>query len=54
MAETQGPTVIGIAIAFAVITFFVIILRLFARIYVLKKMGADDCKWLSCCKPRSN
>ncbi|OJJ02103.1 hypothetical protein ASPVEDRAFT_132551 [Aspergillus versicolor CBS 583.65] len=42
MAETQGPTVIGIAIAFAVITFFVIILRLFARIYVLKKMGADD------------
>lgn len=44
MAETQGPTVVGIAIAFAAITFLVIILRLFARIYVLKKMGVDDCK----------
>lgn len=43
MAETQGPTVVGISIAFAVITIFVIILRLFARIYVLKKMGVDDC-----------
>ncbi|KAL2812643.1 hypothetical protein BJX63DRAFT_421689 [Aspergillus granulosus] len=42
MAETQGPTVIGIAIAFAVITFVVLLLRLFARIYVLKKMGFDD------------
>ncbi|KAL4913886.1 hypothetical protein BDW62DRAFT_220465 [Aspergillus aurantiobrunneus] len=42
MAETQGPKVTGIAIAFAVITLVVIILRLFARIYVLKKMGVDD------------
>ncbi|KIA75485.1 hypothetical protein HK57_00034 [Aspergillus ustus] len=42
MAETQGPKVAGIAIAFAAISFVVLILRLFARIYVLKKMGVDD------------
>ncbi|KAL4876445.1 hypothetical protein BJY04DRAFT_231626 [Aspergillus karnatakaensis] len=42
MAETQGPTVVGIAIAFAAITVVVLLLRLFARIYVLKKMGVDD------------
>ncbi|KAL4789236.1 hypothetical protein BDV19DRAFT_383279 [Aspergillus venezuelensis] len=42
MAESQGPTVTGVALAFAVITFFVLVLRLFARIYVLKKMDLDD------------
>jgi hypothetical protein len=44
MAETQGPKVVGIAIAFAAVTFVVLLLRLFARVYVLKKMGVDDCK----------
>ncbi|KAL4924262.1 putative integral membrane protein Pth11-like [Aspergillus undulatus] len=42
MAESQGPVVTGVAVVFAVITFFVLILRVFARIYVLKKMGVDD------------
>ncbi|KAL3480530.1 hypothetical protein BJX99DRAFT_266449 [Aspergillus californicus] len=42
MAATQGPKVEGIAVSFAVITFLVLVLRLFARIYVLKKMGVDD------------
>ncbi|OOQ81518.1 integral membrane protein PTH11-like protein [Penicillium brasilianum] len=39
---SQGPTVAGISLAFAVLTFFVLVLRLFARIYVLGKMGLDD------------
>ncbi|KAL2826423.1 hypothetical protein BDW59DRAFT_171819 [Aspergillus cavernicola] len=42
MAATQGPTVNGIVISFAAITLVVIVLRLFARMYVLKKMGVDD------------
>ncbi|KAL4781109.1 hypothetical protein BJX76DRAFT_24540 [Aspergillus varians] len=42
MVETQGPRVAGVAIAFGAITFVVIILRLFARIFVLERMGADD------------
>lgn len=41
---SQGPVVIGICIAFAILTFIVLSLRLFARIYVLGKMGLDDCK----------
>ncbi|KAF7717488.1 Uncharacterized protein PECH_007958 [Penicillium ucsense] len=39
---SQGPTVVGISLAFAVLTFIVLSLRLFARIYVLGKMGLDD------------
>ncbi|RAH43499.1 putative integral membrane protein Pth11-like [Aspergillus brunneoviolaceus CBS 621.78] len=42
MAKTQGPVVAGVAIAFAVLTFIVLSLRLFARLYVLKSMGLDD------------
>ena len=42
---SQGPTVVGISLAFAVLTFLVLSLRLFARIYVLGKMGLDDCEW---------
>lgn len=41
---SQGPTVVGISLAFAVLTFVVLSLRLFARIYVLGKMGVDDCE----------
>jgi hypothetical protein len=41
---SQGPTVVGICLAFAVLTFVVLSLRLFARIYVLGKMGLDDCE----------
>ncbi|KAJ5314469.1 uncharacterized protein N7443_001353 [Penicillium atrosanguineum] len=39
---SQGPVVVGLCIAFAILTFIVLSLRLFARIYVLGKMGLDD------------
>ncbi|KAJ5500764.1 hypothetical protein N7453_009815 [Penicillium expansum] len=39
---SQGPMVMGICVAFAVLTFIVLTLRLFARIYVLGQMGIDD------------
>lgn len=42
--DSKGPTVTGVAIAFAVLTFIVLSLRLFSRIYVMSKMGVDDCK----------
>lgn len=41
--DSKGPIVIGVALAFAILTFIVIVLRLFARIYVLRQMGFDDC-----------
>lgn len=43
---SQGPVVVGICVAFAALTFVVLALRLFARIYVLGQMGVDDCKWI--------
>lgn len=43
--ESQAPVITGICIGFAILTFIVLILRLFARIYVLAKMGVDDCEW---------
>lgn len=43
---SQGPVVVGICVAFAALTFVVLVLRLFARIYVLGQMGVDDCKWI--------
>lgn len=42
---SQGPVVVGICLAFAILTFIVLALRLFARIYVLGKMGVDDCQF---------
>ncbi|KAJ5879687.1 hypothetical protein N7455_003152 [Penicillium solitum] len=39
---SQGPVVVGICVAFAALTFVVLALRLFARIYVLGQMGVDD------------
>ncbi|KAJ5671896.1 hypothetical protein N7507_001023 [Penicillium longicatenatum] len=39
---SQAPVVMGICLAFAILTFLVLALRLFARIYVLGKMGIDD------------
>ena len=41
---TQGPMVVGICVAFAALTFIVLALRLFARVYVLGQMGVDDCR----------
>lgn len=51
MATTQGPVIAGVAISFAVLSFVTICLRLFARIYVLKRMGLDDCKSILSCPP---
>ncbi|KAK8069789.1 hypothetical protein PG994_006405 [Apiospora phragmitis] len=40
--ESQGPTVTSLAIIFAAITVVAISLRLWARIFLVKKVGADD------------
>lgn len=40
--ESQGPTVNAIAIVFAVITAIVMSLRLYARIFLVQKLGLDD------------
>lgn len=47
--ETQGPLVLGVSIAFAVLTFVILCLRLFSRIYILGNMGVDDCMWCLYC-----
>jgi hypothetical protein len=44
--ESQGPVVEGVCVAFAILTFIVLALRLFSRICVLGQMGLDDCKWI--------
>ncbi|PYH89591.1 integral membrane protein Pth11-like protein [Aspergillus ellipticus CBS 707.79] len=49
MAKTQGPVVAGVAVGFAALTFVVICLRLFARVFVLKKMGLDDFLIIGAC-----
>ncbi|KAJ6001482.1 hypothetical protein N7522_006709 [Penicillium canescens] len=46
---TQGPVVVGICVAFAVVTFCVLVLRLFARVYVLGRMGLDDYLIIGAC-----
>ncbi|GME33157.1 integral membrane protein [Neofusicoccum parvum] len=42
MAESQGPTVVTISVVFAVITFIIMALRLWARIFIVQKVGLDD------------
>ncbi|KAG2413164.1 hypothetical protein HFD88_002353 [Aspergillus terreus] len=49
MADSQGPTVSGVALGFAVLTFIVLSLRLFSRVYVLRKMGPDDYLIIGAC-----
>ncbi|PYI08049.1 hypothetical protein BO78DRAFT_365466 [Aspergillus sclerotiicarbonarius CBS 121057] len=49
MAESKGPVIAGVAISFAILSFVVICLRLFARIYVLKRMGLDDYLIIGAC-----
>ncbi|KAJ5806418.1 uncharacterized protein N7503_004020 [Penicillium pulvis] len=39
---SQAHVVMGICLAFAILTFLVLALRLFARVYVLGNMGVDD------------
>ncbi|KAJ5770960.1 uncharacterized protein N7511_003011 [Penicillium nucicola] len=46
---SQGPVVVGICVAFAALTFCVLCLRLFARVYVLGKMGLDDYLIIGAC-----
>ncbi|KAJ5975644.1 hypothetical protein N7481_009351 [Penicillium waksmanii] len=46
---SQGPVVVGICLAFAVLTFIVLSLRLFARVYVLGRMGFDDYLIIGAC-----
>lgn len=40
--ESQGPTVTAVAIIFAATTAVAMMLRLYARIFLVKKVGADD------------
>ncbi|KAH7185152.1 uncharacterized protein B0J16DRAFT_414536 [Fusarium flagelliforme] len=40
--ESQGPTVNSVAIVFAVISFIAVVLRLWARISIVRSVGADD------------
>lgn len=47
MAESRGPTVDGVAIAFAILTAIVISLRLCARAFIVKSVGVDDGKHLT-------
>jgi hypothetical protein len=42
LSESQGPTAVAICILFAVITFIVISLRLFSRIFIIHSTGLDD------------
>ncbi|KKY18262.1 putative integral membrane protein [Diplodia seriata] len=42
MAESQGPTVVTISVVFAIITFIIMTLRLWARIFIVQKVGYDD------------
>lgn len=42
-SESRGPLVNAIAIAFAVISFITLCLRLFARVFISKSIGPDDC-----------
>lgn len=42
MDESRGPVITGVCIGFAVLTFIVLSLRLFSRLYVLGKFGVDD------------
>ncbi|KAJ5385440.1 hypothetical protein N7517_003351, partial [Penicillium concentricum] len=46
---SQGHMVEGISIAFGVLTFIVLALRLFSRIFVLGQMGADDYLIIGAC-----
>lgn len=40
--DSQGPTIMAVAIVFGVIAAIVIILRLWARVFLVKHVGFDD------------
>ncbi|KAL2757014.1 hypothetical protein ACRALDRAFT_1069684 [Sodiomyces alcalophilus JCM 7366] len=43
MAESQGPTVVAVAIVFAVVSFLTIVLRLISRLLIIGRLSPDDC-----------
>lgn len=45
MTESQGSTVNSVAICFAVISFCAVVLRLWARTFIVRSLGADDCEY---------
>lgn len=45
MTESQGSTVNSVAICFAVISFCAVVLRLWARTFIVRSLGADDCEF---------
>lgn len=45
MPDSQGRMITTVSMVFAVLSVFVMILRLFARIVILGKMGLDDSKF---------
>ncbi|GFF26166.1 hypothetical protein IFM61606_09662 [Aspergillus udagawae] len=48
-SDSEGPVVMGISIAFAIVTFVVVCLRMFARVVVLEHVGVDDYLILCAC-----
>ena len=42
--ETKGQMVIAMCIAFGVLTVVTMVLRIFARFYVTRAAGPDDCR----------
>ncbi len=44
MEEDRGPVVVGVATVFAFVTAVAILLRLWARTFIVKSVGADDGK----------
>lgn len=46
--ESQGPTVNAISIVFAIITAVVMLARLYARVFLVQKLGLDDGEFTTC------
>jgi hypothetical protein len=41
-AQTRGPTVVAIALAFSIASLTVVILRMYTRMCIVKCAGSDD------------
>ena len=44
MSDSQGPTVVTVSVVFAVLTAVVMSMRLYARVFIVQKLGLDDGK----------
>ncbi|KAF2139251.1 uncharacterized protein K452DRAFT_289805 [Aplosporella prunicola CBS 121167] len=42
MSDSQGPTVVTVSVVFAVLTAIVMSMRLYARVFIVQKLGLDD------------